>query len=465
MLNWSIERLKKVTKGDSSSDTLEKKITGISIDSRSLKKGDLFCALKGKNHDGHDYLYQAYKNGASCLLISDPNKECPSLPVIEVKNVLKALEKIAKNNRENISSKFVAITGSVGKTGTKDMVKLALSKVGKTFANRGNLNNHIGVPFSMSNIPSDSNYCVLEIGMNKLGEIKKLSKLVSPDIGIITAIENSHLNDLKTLKNILKAKSELIDNIEKTGCFIYNYDTNFSKELRQTAEKKNITNIISYGTNKDANIQILRKRKIKNKYLIEARYFDEKVSWQMPELADHWYSNSLCILGVGKHLGVDLDELLQALEEFRLPKGRGNLIYVEKWLKNFFIIDESYNSNPASLTAALTSFDKMKFAGNKIAILGDMNELGDESEKFHLNMKENIEKIDIRTIITIGKYMKRLNLVLSSKFQKLHFDDMNELEYELKDLVCSNDCILVKGSNSLGLYSLVNKLAGADYDL
>ena len=139
----------------------------------------------------------------------------------------------------------------------------------------------------MSNIPSDSNYCVLEIGMNKLGEIKKLSKLVSPDIGIITAIENSHLNDLKTLKNILKAKSELIDNIEKTGCFIYNYDTNFSKELRQTAEKKNITNIISYGTNKDANIQILRKRKIKNKYLIEARYFDEKVSWQMPELADH----------------------------------------------------------------------------------------------------------------------------------------------------------------------------------
>ena len=240
------------------------KVSGFSIDTR-IQSGELFCALKGKNHDGHDFLNQAYKNGASCLLLSNTEKFVPSIPYIKVENVLDALENIARKTRKTINAGFIAITGSVGKTGTKEMIRFALKNVGKTYANKGNFNNHIGVPLSLSNIPDDTEYCILELGMNQKGEIKKLSSLVSPDIGIITAIENSHLKGLKTLENILDAKCELLENIKRDGCFIYNSDTNYSYKLKKKAESLNITNIISYGKNANPDIKLLEKIKLRIK--------------------------------------------------------------------------------------------------------------------------------------------------------------------------------------------------------
>ena len=384
LVDWTLDQLKKITNGINSHAKESIQIKGFSIDTRTIKGGDIFCALKGKNYDGHDFLNQAYENGASCFILSDTKKKIPGLPFIKVNNVLKALEKIAKNTRKRINGRFIAITGSVGKTGTKEMIKLALEKAGKSFANKGNFNNHIGVPLSISNTPKDSDYCIFELGMNKKGEIKNLSKLVSPEIGIITAIENSHLKGLKTLKNILEAKSELLENIKKEGCFIYNSDTNFSSQLRKKAESLKIKTIISYGKNENANIQLLGKKKLNNKYLIEAKYFKEKISWEMPDLSDHWYVNSLCILGIGTFYNLNTSSLLKALSNFKLPSGRGNLIFAEKWMKKFYIIDDSYNSNPISLASSLENFNKMNFSGNKIAVLGDMNELGEKSQTFHL---------------------------------------------------------------------------------
>ena len=465
LLNWNYEKLKEITNGSNNTNFKNFKITGFSIDSRSLKKGDLFCALKGENHDGHNFLYQAYKKGASCFLLSDCSNNIPNLPYIKVDNVLNALKKIAKNVREKNKAKFIAITGSVGKTGTKEMLRLALSGVANTFANKGNFNNCIGVPLSLSTVPENTNYCILELGMNKVGEIKSLSKLVSPEIGIITAIENSHLEGLKTLKSIADAKSELLNNIKKEGCFIYNSDTNFSKEIRQKAENENIKTIISYGKNKKANIQLLNKTKVGDKYVIEARYFKEKVSWKMPILADHWYLNSLCILGIGKYYGINSNKLLSSLEKFKLPKGRGNFLEVVKGLKKFHIIDESYNSNPASLLAALQQFKKMKFKGRKIAILGDMKELGENSKYFHLNMKNITENTKIDLVFTIGKNMKNLNQVLSSNIEKYHFEEVTKLEAEVKKKIKNGDGVLVKGSHSLQLYSLVKNIVGEKYDI
>ena len=410
LVDWSFEKLQKITNGSKGSFKEDFKIKGFSIDTRSLKKGDLFCALKGDRYDGHDFLLQAYKKGASCFLLSETKKDIPSLPFIKVENVLKALERIAKNTRRRIDASFIAITGSVGKTGTKEMIKLALSNSGKAFANEGNLNNHIGVPLSMSNIPYDSDYCILELGMNKKGEIRRLSNLVAPEIGIITAIENTHLKGLKSLKNILEAKSEILANIKKDGCFIYNSDTNYSDKLKKQAQKIKIKTIISYGKNKNSDIQFLKKKKLRDKFLIEARYFKEKISWKMPELSDHWYTNSLCILGIGKYYDINLPSLLKLLENFKLPSGRGNLVIAEKWLKKFYIIDDSYNSSPASLSAALDNFNEMKCIGKKIAIIGDMNELGKKSKFFHLNLKKKIESSNINIILTIGKFMKKLNL-------------------------------------------------------
>ncbi len=463
--SWNYEELKKITNGSNNGKIENLKVTGFSIDSRSLKKGDLFCALKGKNYDGHDFLFQAYKKGAACFLISDSNKSIPNFPYIKVDNVLNALEKIAENVRRKNKARFIAITGSVGKTGTKDMLRLALSNVGKTFANEGNLNNFIGVPLSLSRVPDNINYCILELGMNQAGEIKKLSNLVSPEIGIITAIENSHLEGLKSLKNIAKAKSELLENIKKDGCFIYNADTNFSDNLREKARKLNIKTIISYGKNNNANIQFLNKIKDDKKYIVEANYFNQKVSWKMPFLADHWYLNSLCILGIAKYYDINLHSLLNALEKFELPTGRGNLLVVESKLKKFHLIDESYNSNPASLCAALEKFKNMKCSGSKIAVLGDMKELGEKSRAFHLSMKSVVEDSNVDIVFTIGKFMKSLNQVLSSKIEKYHYENISELEEEVKQKVKSGDCIMVKGSHSLQLSSLVKNITREVHDI
>ena len=465
-INWSFDELYKITGGSNKTHCHEPlRINGLSIDTRNIKKGNLFCALKGENHDGHDFLLQAYRNGASSFLLSDIKKNMPNLPTIKVKNVLKALEKIAKKTRKTVDARFIGITGSVGKTGTKEMIKSALGNVGKVFANKGNFNNHIGVPLSLSNLPHDSDYCILEMGMNKRGEIKELSRLVSPEVGIITAIENSHLKKLKTLENVLEAKSEIIENIKKDGCFIYNADTNYSSRLRNKAEKLRIKTIISYGKSQNCNIQFLKKLKVNNKFLIKAKYFNKIISWEMPDLSDHWYVNSLSILGLAKYYNLKIEALLSSFENFKLPSGRGNIISIEKWAKKFFLVDDSYNSNPSSLTKALERFNEIHCKGNKIAILGDMKELGQDSLSFHLSMKENIEKTNIKIIFTIGKFMKKLNQSLSGNVEKKHFNKISDLEKELKNKIKSDDIILVKGSNSVGLKSLIKNIAGANNDL
>ena len=466
LIDWNFKKLGKILKAvTKEKNKQDVKINGFSIDTRSIKKGEIFCALKGNNHDGHDYLNQAYNNGASCLMLSDTNKYIPNIPYIAVENVLESIEKIAEKTRKSINTGFIAITGSVGKTGTKEMIKSALESVGKTFANKGSYNNHIGVPLSMSNTPNDSKYCIYELGMNRIGEIKKLSNLVSPKVGIITAIENSHLKGLKTLENIADAKSELLNNIQKDGCFIYNADTNFSDQLEKKAKKLKIKTIISYGKTSEANIKFLGKIRYKNKYLIKAKYFNQEITWKMPDLAEHWYINSLCILGIAKYYNLNLNSLLKGLENFELPSGRGNIIHAQKWSKKFFIIDDSYNSSPASLEASLKKFNELHCKGKKIAILGDMNELGEKSENFHLDMKRVIENTNIDKIFTIGKYMRVLYRALSPSMEKEHFNNILKLEQILKKILRSNDMLLVKGSNSVGLHLLVKKIAGAKNDL
>ena len=466
LINWNFKKLGKIAKAIAvEKNKIEIKINGFSIDTRSIKKGEIFCALKGDNHDGHDYLNHAYNNGASCLILSDTKKYIPNIPYIAVENVLESLEKIAKKTRKTINARFIAITGSVGKTGTKEMVRSALDSVGKTFASKGSYNNHIGVPLSISNTPYDSKYCIFELGMNRKGEIKKLSNLVSPEIGIITAIENSHLKGLKTLENIANAKSEILNNIQKDGCFIYNADTNFSNKLEKKAKKLNIKTIISYGKTNNANIKFLGKIRYKDKYLIKVKYFNKEISWKMPDLADHWYINSLCILGIAKYYNLNLSKLLKRLENFELPSGRGNIVRAEKWSKKFFIIDDSYNSNPASLSASLKKFNELNCQGKKIAILGDMNELGEKSKNFHLGIKKEIENTNIDKVFTVGKYMRVLYQKLPSSIDKQHFDNISKLEVILKKILRSDDMLLIKGSNSIGLYSLVKKISGEKNDL
>ena len=456
-MTYSLESfsLKKITNGITNDQW---KATGVSIDTRTLKKGDLFCAIKGKNFDGHDFIKKAFEMGAVAALVNKNKKVLQNKSYLKVNNVLKAIEKIAINNRTKSKSKFIAVTGSVGKTGTKEMLKMSLNKVAKVYVNEGSLNNHIGVPLTLCKLPDNTDYSVLELGMNRLGEIEKLSRIVMPQVGIITAIENSHLSGLKTLRKIAQAKCELLSYLSRSGCFIFNNDTNFGDYLFEKAKSLNIKSIISYGKKQSSNIRLLEYKLFKDRYLIKAVAFGKEVNWQMPPVNEHWIHNSLSVLAVAIYYNLNLKKTLLGLKNFEVPHGRGNKIKGNFNGKDFTIINDSYNSSPASLSASLLSLKRENPKGKKILLLGDMLELGKKSLKLHLNLKKNVISSGVALLITKGKYMKELNDILPSNIEKYHEEEEENIIKTICKKISHDDLLLIKGSNSIGLGKIVTIL-------
>ena len=308
---WDSNTLKKITDAEFN---LSWKATGLEIDSRKVKKGDLFCAIKGNNFDGHDFISGALKKGAVACLISKKNNQISKAAYSKVKNVTKALEKMGLYARKRSKARFIAITGSVGKTGTKEIFKTGLKSIADTFVNEKSYNNHLGVPLTLSRIPKSASYCVLEIGMNKKGEIKKLSKMVRPELAVITAIENSHLQGLKNLRNIALAKSEILDYLPKSGCIVFNKDTNYSELIEKKILKLSIKTKISYGREAKSDIKLMNYKLDGSQYMINASCFGKKLSWKMPAIGEHWIINSLALIGVGKYYDLDIDKSSECID-------------------------------------------------------------------------------------------------------------------------------------------------------
>lgn len=456
---WDSNTLREIANAKSNKDW---KVTGLEIDSRQVKKGDLFCAIKGSKLDGHNFINGAIKNGAAACLVSSSSNLLNKIAFAEVKNVFKAIEKMATEGRKRSKAKFIAVTGSVGKTGTKEMFRTCFSKITKIFVNQNSFNNHIGVPVSLSQIPKSSSFCVLEIGMNKKGEIKKLSELVKPDLAIITAVEQSHLQGLKSLKNIALAKSEILYSLPKNGCFIFNKDTNFSEMLNDKAVKLQINNIISYGKSDEADIRLIDFKLSNNFYFIKANCFNKIIEWKMPAIGEHWVHNSLSIIATGLFYNLDIPSILTALKSFKLPDGRGNTIKLKLRGKDFWIIDDSYNSNPASLTASLNHLAKVNNKGKKILVLGDMLELGEKSLELHQSFKSQIDTDQINVLFTVGQYMKELYKIIGNDLKKYHDDNLNSLSLKLKSIIDKDDVVLIKGSNSMNLKKIIKNMMNED---
>ncbi len=454
---WNSETLRKITRGQTNKNW---DISGVSIDTRNLKKGDMFCAIKGKNYNGHNYLRDAFNKGASAALISEEEYSHSDMPYLKVGNVIKAIQKIAKYSRSSSNAKFISLTGSVGKTGTKEMMRNAFGKVAKVYASQGNLNNHIGLPLSLCRMPKNTEICILELGMNKSGEIKRLSEICNPEIAIITSIENSHLSGLKTLKKIAEAKCEILLELPKNGCCIFNADTNYSELVYKRAKELKLKNIISYGRAKKANVKLENIKIEKNKYFIDAIIFDKKISWCMPDIGEHWVLNSLSLLAVAYFYNYDLNKITLGISNFRIPKGRGNKKQYKLNNKLFTVFDDSYNSNPASLKASLLSFSKINSSGRKIAILGDMLELGKNSLEFHLKFREIIIKTGIDVLLTKGKYMEEVFKIMPKDIESYHFENMDMLINKFKNLIANKDTVLLKGSNSNRLDQLIKNIEG-----
>jgi UDP-N-acetylmuramoyl-tripeptide--D-alanyl-D-alanine ligase len=419
------------------------------IDSRLVKKGDIFIALPGTTVDGHDFIKAALEAGAGGVIAKfKPDNVETNSPLVLVDDVKAALLKLAKFKRDNLDAKFIAVTGSVGKTSTKEMLKLALSAHGKTFVTLGNYNNDLGVPLCMASIPRDIKYVVLEAGMNNPSEISYLSHLIRPHIAIVTTVAPVHLWTFKDVAGIAREKASIIDGMDPNGFAIINTNSLEFNELQNYIKNKGIK-YLSIGPGLDAEIL---NQEIKNgEMYLKARVFDHFINYKLSHTAQQQIINSLFSLVVCNALNLGLEKAALALWGFKPTKGRGEVI---KLANDKILIDDSYNANPASLGAAFENL--ASYPGRKLAIVADMRELGEESIKLHqqLYQPDLFENFD--GIVAMGEMMKHFYDLLPKKLQKGQYESLEVLKSDLNQLTENYDVILVKGSKGTGLYKIID---------
>ena len=425
---------------------------GVSINSKTVKKNDLFFAIRGKKTDGHKFAREALKKGAIKSVVSKKISQIPTTRTIKVKNTFLSLNNLAKVTRNNTSAKIIGITGSVGKTTLKNLIGFALKNYGKVYHSPHSYNNKFGVPLSLSNLKKNTQYGIFEMGMDKKGEIRNLSKIVKPEIAIITNISGAHFKNFNTLKDIAKAKSEIIENISDGGTIILNKDDKFFNFLSNKAKVKKIK-IISFSSKKRADISLLSIKRIKKLYklkvIINKRVFYFKIS----SSANNFINNILACISVLYVLNLDLNKIEKKLINFTLPSGRGDIRIVKKFKKRFKFIDESYNANPLSMTSAIKNmyYYKKKKNTKKLVLLGDMLELGKKSKKLHKELSSIINRSDIDKVFVYGKYIKETFNSLSLNKKGKVFNNLNEAYNHLGKIIHNNDLLMIKGSNATGL--------------
>lgn len=426
----------------------------ISTDTRSIKKGDVFIALKGKNFDGHGFLHEAFSKGAAAAVVISEGKY-GNLPLIVVQDTLKALHDMASYYIRNVlvSAKVIAITGSVGKTTTKDMLHTVLSQYGVSHVNEGNLNNDIGLPLTILKAPENCQYLILEMGMNKAGEIKELSKISNPDIAIITNVEPAHVENFPSLLDIAQAKLEILYGMKNNGTLVLNRDNKYYDYLSSHANR----DIISFGKDKSTTVYLLDLIRNDGRLNLKIRLNNNLIiDCGLPAQGEHFAYSVLAVAAVVQSLGLDLSKLPLALENFSVTKGRGSVHKAKYSGKNVYLIDDSYNANPASMKAAIRTLGTYSNR-RKVALLGDMLELGNGSVIFHTKLLDFIVERGVSKVYTVGKFMLELHRLLPNNIKGAHFNDSNQLKSDLANIVQNNDVILVKGSRGMKMDLIVQR--------
>ncbi len=434
-------------------------IKNISINSKSIKKDDVFFAIKGKKLDGNRYVNEAFKKKSSLVIVNRVNKNYPAIKQIKVKNTLSFLTKCSSIFRDNINSKIISITGSCGKTTLKEMIGLSLKKISKTTYSSKSFNNKFGVPLSLFNLNQNDDFGVLEVGMDKKGEIDNLTKIIKPNLGIITNISHAHSKNFQSIKHIANAKAEIINNIKSDGTIVLNMDDNFYEYHKNLALQKKLK-VISFGiNNRSSMIKLIKIKKIRNKYELFIKVNDLSIAiYSKNDNQNHLY-NILATVAVVNSF-VDIKKLKKNFFlNFKTPTGRGDISKIKLRNKNFFLVDESYNSNPLSLKIAIENYDKIESKNSKkYLILGDMLELGKHSLKQHKLISKIINKTKINQVYVIGKYIKEtFKSLKSNKKAKILNNKIAIIDLINKDLN-NNDYLMIKGSNSTGLNKITTSL-------
>ncbi len=444
---WTANDVVKAVK--SKCENLKWMASGVEIDNRSVTAGDLFIAIVGPNNDGHDYVGSALEKGAVAAIVDRiPEGLSDTGNLIIVDDTLKAMEALGKAARDRSAAKVIAVTGSVGKTGTKEALAHILTAQGKTHFSVGSFNNHWGVPLSLSRMPENCDFAIFELGMNHSGELGPLSKMVRPHIAIITTVAAAHLEFFKSTEEIARAKAEIFEGLIDGGLALLNGDNEHCDLLKKLAKAAGVSNVAIFGETDTAEIHLENVKLTPNSSDISASVFGQSISFTLSVPGRHWVQNTLAILGAIKEVGADIKLATASLSKLEAPSGRGAVLKLKYKEQAITVIDESYNASPVAMQAAFSVLGQMKCKnkGRKIAVLGDMRELGEASPKIHAELANDITDSGIDMVYACGPNMRYLVDALPDANLTGYTASSEELVGPLLNVLQQDDIVLIKGS-------------------
>ena len=442
-------------------NTLSWSATGVSIDSRTIQPGDLFVALKA-DRDGHEFVNNAFYKGAVAALVDhipkDFNRSCPLLVVPDVMEAFRAMARFARNR---LRGKVIAVTGSVGKTSTKEMLNTILTEQGQTHSSFASYNNHWGVPLTLTQMREDTDFAVIEIGMNHPGEIAPLSVLTSPDIALITSVAPAHLAAFNSIEGIAQEKASIVEGLKSDGTIIINEDISTLETVKSKILSYNL-NPICYGS-KDKRNRILNIDETNDGLKILSLIEGNERCFNLNTIANHFANNALGALIVAKTLNCDLLKACESINSWIPSVGRGSIKKINSSQIGLIeLIDDGYNANPASISAALNTLGKKK-AKRRIAILGDMKELGPSEIYYHKKIASCADLYKLDCIHTVGTLMKCLHDILPEEKRGFHFKKSKDVVPLLNTILKGGDCLLIKASLSVGMKVIADAISNLEF--
>ena len=456
---WSSDEVSKVIRNKIESSWY---CNALEFDSRKVQPGSIFFAMPGTKFDGHNFIDDAVKSGAIALIVQKSYKSSIyNNKLIKVDDVYKTLILMAQaaRKRVNDSANIIAITGSSGKTSTKEMISSALSTLGLTYSNPGSFNNHVGVPYTLVNMSRNIEFGVFEIGMNNSNEISKLARLVKPNIAIITNVSEAHIGNFKSIKEVIKAKAEIFEGLVDKGYILINRDFEHYNEIITYSEKLKNINMITYGLNNSSDIYLIERVVSKKGQKITVSAYGKNYTYEINFDGLHQAINSLAVVGVLLILKCDVKKGLNNLYKSTVPIGRGNKYDLLIDEKKSLLIDDSYNANPSSVIASLNMLNEIAVNNRKVLILGEMGELGKHSLLLHKKLYDYLINLNINLVIFVGKNTKNLYNISKNNIECSWSESAEQIiKSDIDKLIKPMDTILVKGSRYMKMEVVVNYL-------
>lgn len=444
---WNVKDVCSATKGACAGAWVA---TSVVIDSRKVTPGALFIALPGEHVDGHAYVASAVEKGAVAAVVTHYVDGVAKEKQVLVKNAEIALQQLGHAARARSAAQFIGVTGSVGKTGAKEMLHAALSSSGATYATSGNYNNHLGVPLTLANMPLDTQYAVLEMGMNHAGEISMLSNMVKPDLAIITTVDAVHIEYFEGIEGIADAKAEIFDGMKRKGIAVLNHDNPHYERLRAKAEKKGLDRVLTFGAHADAWARLTRYAVEETGSLVEASLGGTPVTLRIGAVGKHWALTALAVLASAEALGADIAKAAAALQQFSEPKGRGQIRKLAFKTGQLRLIDDTYNASPVSVAGAIDKVAAIRDASPEpvrtVVVLGDMLELGEHAHDMHVGLVPSLINNQMDLVFAAGSFMQHLYMALPETMRGAYAANSRDLAPKVVEQLKAHDLVLVKGS-------------------